>query len=67
MSFKHLRMINSASKCPKITLEGIKFSKPEKNFPKKSSWEGDIESFEGATYLPPLAETLLVHSYCSAV
>jgi hypothetical protein len=28
MSFKHLRMINSASKC-KITLEVIKFSKPE--------------------------------------
>jgi hypothetical protein len=35
MSFKHLRMINSASKskCLKITLKVIKFSKPEKNSP----------------------------------
>jgi hypothetical protein len=37
MSFKHLRMLNSASKCLKIkiTLKVIKFSKPEKKIPKK--------------------------------
>jgi hypothetical protein len=34
MSFKHLKMLNSASKCLKITLKVIKFSKPEKKFPK---------------------------------
>jgi hypothetical protein len=36
-SFKYLRMLNSASKCLKITLKVIKVSKPEKNSPKKSS------------------------------
>jgi hypothetical protein len=40
MSFKHLRMINSASKCLKITLKVIKFSKPEKKFPKKLKLRG---------------------------
>jgi peroxiredoxin len=40
MSFKHLRMINSASKCLQITLKVIKFSKPETNFLIKH--EGDI-------------------------
>jgi hypothetical protein len=33
--FKHLKMLNSASKCLIITLKVIKFSKPEKQFPKK--------------------------------
>jgi hypothetical protein len=31
MSFRHLRMLNSAYKCLKV----IKFSKPETNFPQK--------------------------------
>jgi hypothetical protein len=46
-------MINSASKCLKITV--IKFSKPEKNFPKKLKLRGDItlESFEGGGTYPP--------------
>jgi hypothetical protein len=35
-------MINSASKCPKITPKVIKFSKPEKKCPKKNQVEGDI-------------------------
>jgi hypothetical protein len=36
MSFKHLIMLNSASKCLKISLvKVIKFSKPDKIFPKK--------------------------------
>jgi hypothetical protein len=33
-------MLNSASKCFKITLKVIKFSKPEKNFPKKIKLRG---------------------------
>jgi hypothetical protein len=37
MRFMHLRMINSASKCLKITLKVIKFSKPEIKLKKKSS------------------------------
>jgi hypothetical protein len=37
MSFKHLRMLNSASKCHKITLKAIELSKPERTFSKKSS------------------------------
>jgi hypothetical protein len=46
-------MINSASKCLKITLKFIKFSKPEKTSP-KNQVEGDIplESFEGGNYPP---------------
>jgi hypothetical protein len=55
MSFKHLRMLNSASKCLKITLRlrVIKFSKPEKIF-KKLKLRGNIplKSFEGGTYPP---------------
>jgi hypothetical protein len=41
MSFKHLKMFNSASKCLKITLRVIKFSKPETKF-KKNKLMGDI-------------------------
>jgi hypothetical protein len=41
-------MINSASKCLKITLKVIKFSKPEKKFPQKNQ----VESFEG-DFPPP--------------
>jgi hypothetical protein len=60
-------MINSASKCHKITLKDIKFSnsKPEKQFP-NNQVEGDIplESFEGGGFIPPppppLAETLCI-------
>jgi hypothetical protein len=54
MSFKHLRVItNSASKCLKITLKLIKFSKPE-NFLKKNKLRGisPLESFEGRL-IPP--------------
>jgi hypothetical protein len=42
-------MINSASKCLKITLKVIKFSKPETKFPKKLKLRGiyPLESFEG--------------------
>jgi hypothetical protein len=36
-SFKHLKILNSASKCLKIPLKVIKFSKPENVFPKNSS------------------------------
>jgi hypothetical protein len=55
MSFKHPRMINSASKCLKITLKFIKFSKPENNFPKKLKLRGisPLESFEGGGTYPP--------------
>jgi hypothetical protein len=42
MSFKHLRMLNSASKCLKITHKIIKFSKPENWFPKKTQVGGYI-------------------------
>jgi hypothetical protein len=42
MSFRHLKMFNSASKCPKITLKVIKFSKPEKKFPKNQVDGGGI-------------------------
>jgi hypothetical protein len=42
MSFKHPKMLNSASICLKITLKVIKFSKPEKQFPKKIKLMGDI-------------------------
>jgi hypothetical protein len=52
MSFMHLRMINSASKCLKITLKVIKFSKPEKKFPKNVEGDTPLESFEGGTYPP---------------
>jgi hypothetical protein len=59
MSFKHLRMLNSASKCFKITLKVIKIFKTRKNIsPKNSScWviSGPLESFEGGgggTYPP---------------
>jgi hypothetical protein len=37
MSFKHLRMLNSASKCYKITLKVIKICKTRKNISQKSS------------------------------
>jgi hypothetical protein len=36
MSFKHLKMLNSASKCLKITLKFIKFPKPEENNSQKT-------------------------------
>jgi hypothetical protein len=48
-------MLNSASKCLKIT-QLLKFSKPEKTFPKKLKFDIDIplESFEGGlTPYPP--------------
>jgi hypothetical protein len=54
MSFKHLRMLNSASKNA-LKLHLLKFSKPEKTFKKKKKkLMGDIplESFEGGTYPP---------------
>jgi hypothetical protein len=40
MSLKHLIMHNSASKCLKITLKVIKFSKPEQKIPKKHKLMG---------------------------
>jgi hypothetical protein len=52
-------MINSASKCPKITLKIIKFSKPK--FRQKFKLRGisPLESFEGGLITPPpLVETL---------
>jgi hypothetical protein len=42
MRFKHLKMLNSASKCRKITLKVIKFSKPETNSKKTQVDGGDI-------------------------
>jgi hypothetical protein len=55
-------MMNSASKCLKITLNVIKFSKPEKKKKKKKiklRGISPLESFEGGL-IPPLAETLTV-------
>jgi hypothetical protein len=40
MSLKHIRMINSASKCLTITLKLNKFSKPENKFKKKLKLRG---------------------------
>jgi hypothetical protein len=57
-----LKCFNSASKCLKV----IKFSKPEKKFP-KNQVEGDIpiESFEGwgdhSPLIPSVEETLHAH------
>jgi hypothetical protein len=62
MSFMHLRMLNSASKCLKITQSYLKNFKTRKNISKKTQVEGDIplESFEwGLIPSPPLAETLV--------
>jgi hypothetical protein len=41
-TFKHVKMLNSASKCLKITLTGkvIKFSKPEEKNSKKTQVDG---------------------------
>jgi hypothetical protein len=49
MRFKHLRIINYASKRLKITLKVIKCSKPEKKCIKKLKLRGisPLESFEG--------------------
>jgi hypothetical protein len=61
MKFKHIRMINSASKCLKITLKLLNFQNQKKKIPKKLKLRGDIplESFEGGLIpRPPLAETL---------
>jgi hypothetical protein len=53
----HLGMLNSASKCLKITIdfEVIKFSKQKKKIPKKLKLRVDtpLESFEGGL-IPPL-------------
>jgi hypothetical protein len=63
MSFKHLKMLNSVSKCLKITLKFIKFSKPEKKkIPKKLKLMGDIPHVKlpgvKIPHPPPLYETL---------
>jgi hypothetical protein len=42
MSFRHLKMLNSASKCLKITFKVIKFSKPEEKNSKKTQVDGGI-------------------------
>jgi hypothetical protein len=54
MSFNHLRMLHSASKCLKIALKIIKMFKTQK----KLKLRGDIplESFEGGALCLPLPE-----------
>jgi hypothetical protein len=49
MSFTHLKMLNSASKCLNITLKVIKFSKPEeKKISEKTQVDGgDIKFMPG--------------------
>jgi hypothetical protein len=68
--FKHIRMINSASKClkNKITLKEQIFKNQKNIFPKNSSWGGIslLESFEGVLIPhPPLAETLTGTRICT--
>jgi hypothetical protein len=55
MSFKHLKMLNFASKCLKITLIVIKFSKPEKNFRNKLKLMGGYPPMSNSCwgYIPP--------------
>jgi hypothetical protein len=57
MSFKHLKMLNSASKCPKITLKVIKFSKPEEKNPKKIKFP-HVKFMPGVNPPPTVYETL---------
>jgi hypothetical protein len=47
MSFMHLRMLNSASKCHKLRLKLLNFQNQKQNF-KKTSWGGypPLESFD---------------------
>jgi hypothetical protein len=52
MSFMHLKMVNSASKCLKITLEVIKFSKSEKNTPKQLKLFGGISPPPHVKFMP---------------
>jgi hypothetical protein len=42
MSLKHLKMLNSASKCLNITLKVIKFSKPEEKHSQKTQVDGGM-------------------------
>jgi hypothetical protein len=62
MSFMHLKMLNYASKCLKITLKIIKFSKPEQRFPKKleklMGGYPHVKFMLGVNPHPPLYETL---------
>jgi hypothetical protein len=67
MSFKHHKMLNSPSKCLKITLKVIKLSKPETRIPKKIKLMGDIPPCQihcrgkaPPPPHPPLYETLLM-------
>jgi hypothetical protein len=60
MSFKHLKMLNSASKCRKIPLQVIKFSKPEIFLSKKQVDGGGVSppcQIHAGGKSPPLYET----------
>jgi hypothetical protein len=56
MSFKHLKLLNSASKCLKITLKVIKFSKPEEKKSKKTQLMGVVKFMLGVN--PPHPPTV---------